>query len=49
LFIQGGERVVFNDAAIALGLNGNAGITEALFLEKNLYVTKIMLALGLAF
>ncbi len=28
LFIQGGERVVFNDAAIALDLNGNAGITE---------------------
>ena len=39
LFIQGGERVVFNDAAIALDLNGNAGITAkilALFLEKNL-------------
>ena len=52
LFIQGGERVVFNDAAIALDLNGNAGITAkilgAIFRKESLS-NKNYVGIGLSF
>ena len=52
LFIQGGERVVFNDAAIALDLNGNAGITAkilgAIFGKESLS-NKNYVGIGLSF